>query len=106
MTEPVPAPPRSRDAVRQSWVERLTRFAAAGLPTAQFCAAEGVSPASFYLWKRRLTESLPSNPADTAAARLMPVHLTAAPTPLELVLPGGAVLRVAAGAMRSRSRPS
>ena len=56
MTDPIPAPSRTRAAVRQAWIDRLARFASAGLNTAQFCAAEGVSLASFYLWKRRLTD--------------------------------------------------
>jgi transposase len=97
MTDPVLAPPRSRAAVRQTWVERLARFDSAGLSTAQFCAAEGVSLASFYLWKRRLSEQPPSHPAAAEAPRLLPVRLAAA-TPLELVLAGGAVLRVGPGA--------
>ncbi len=46
--------PRSRDAVRRTWAERLSRFATAGMTTAQFCAAEWVWVASFYLWKPRL----------------------------------------------------
>ena len=47
MSEPILAPaevphaPRSRDAVRQTWAERLARFPSAGLTTAQFCAAYG-----------------------------------------------------------------
>ena len=97
MTDPIPAPPRTRAAVRQAWIDRLARFDSAGLSTAQFCAAEGVSLASFYLWKRRLTEQPSSNPSAPDAPRLLPVRLAAA-TPLELLLPGGAVLRVGPGA--------
>jgi hypothetical protein len=78
-------------------MERLARFASAGLSTAQFCTAEGVSLASFYLWKRRLTDQPSSNPSVPDAPRLLPVRLAAA-TPLELILPGGAVLRVGPGA--------
>ena len=95
-------PPRSRDATRQAWVERLARFADAGLSTAQFCAAEGVSVASFYLWRRRLA----SADSATAAAdhadhepgpRLLPVHLPNRQATVELVLPTGAVLRIGPG---------
>ena len=46
----VPATPRPRAAARQAWVERLQRFADAGLSPARFCAAEGVSLPSFYAW--------------------------------------------------------
>jgi hypothetical protein len=108
MSEPAVAPtevpksPRSREATRQTWAERLARFAAAGQTTAQFCAAEGVSVASFYLWRRRLAAAeFPAgaeNSGHQAGPRLLPVHL-AEPTPaVELVLPTGAVLRIGAGA--------
>jgi transposase len=97
--QPEPArPARSRAAARQLWVERLDRFARSGLSPAQFCANEGVSLPSFYSWKRRLaadgtTESVP-NPRP--GPRLLPVCLPAS-APLELVLPGGAVLRIGPG---------
>jgi hypothetical protein len=92
MTESAAPVRRSREAVRQAWVERLARFAAAGLSPAPFCAAEGVSVASFYVWKRRLTA--PAGHDTTPAPRLLPVRLTSAAAPVELVLPSGLVLRV------------
>ena len=95
--------PRSRAATRQLWVERLARFPHAGLSPAQFCAREGVSLPSFYAWKRRLaTQALDPAPAapppGDAGPRLLPVRLPAPAAPLELVLPGGAVLRIPPGA--------
>lgn len=109
MSEPILAPsnashsPRSREAVRQTWAERLVRFAAAGLTTAQFCAAEGVSVASFYLWKRRLAGAgrpdAPEQPSgQPAGPRLLPVRLSQQTPAIELVLPTGAVLRIGADA--------
>jgi hypothetical protein len=109
MSEPVagapteaPKSPRSREATRQTWAERLARFASAGLTTAQFCAAEGVSVASFYLWKRRLAAAdLPASSelsGPQAGPRLLPVRLTDPAPAVELVLPTGAVLRIGAGA--------
>lgn len=96
MTEPavVPTAPRSRDAVRQTWSKRLVRFQAASLTTAQFCAAEGVSVASFYHWKRRLTPRLDGKPSAEERPRLLPVRVTTPSAPLELILPAGAILRV------------
>jgi hypothetical protein len=38
-----------------AWRQRLEQFARSGLPVTRFCAAEGVSVASFYLWRKRLT---------------------------------------------------
>jgi|SRR5262245_29068684 len=94
----VPVPRRSRAAVRQTWSDRLQRFAAAGQTPADFCAAEGVSLASFYLWKRRLAAEPGPSPGDADTPRLLPVRLTtAAATPVELVLPTGAVLRLGPG---------
>jgi hypothetical protein len=97
-----PQPPRARDAARPIWTERLARFAAAGLPTMPFCAAEGVSVASFSLGKRRLAPAdpapAPQNPSPQPAPRCLPVCLPQRTAPLELLLPSGAVLRLDPGA--------
>ncbi len=103
MSEPVLCPPeavpaaRSRAATRQLWIQRLDRFAASGQTTAEFCTAEGVSVASFYLWKRRLAAADASSSPQDSGPRLLPVHLQDRPAPIELVLPGGMVVRVTAG---------
>ena len=96
-------PALSRAAIRELWLDRLARFPSSGLTAAQFCAIEAVSLPSFYSWKRRLAaEAL--DPADQPAPgpgsgpRLLPVRLQPPGAPCEVVLPGGAVLRVAAGA--------
>lgn len=92
---PGTAPARSRPAVRQAWVERLQRFTLANLSVADFCAKEGVSAPSFYSWKRRLAAAAASDPTP----RLLPVTLAGAgAAPLELILPGGATLRIPPGA--------
>ena len=108
MSEPALAPPdapcpgRTRSAVRQTWVERLARFAQSGLGPSRFCAAEGVSLPSFYAWRRRLSAEQSSPPPERPAGgqpgpRLLPVRLAPANAPVELVLPSGAVLRVGPG---------
>jgi hypothetical protein len=94
--------PRSRAVTRQAWVERLARFSDSGLSPAQFCTQEGVSLPSFYAWKRRLaTEALDAAtaapPAGDACPRLLPVRLPTPAARLELVLAGGAVLRIPPG---------
>jgi transposase len=91
------APARGRDA----WIERLQRFAHSGLTPPQFCAQEHVSLPSFYSWRRRLaadTATPVPPPADGNASRLLAVCLAAPVGGLELVLPTGAVLRIAPGA--------
>ena len=101
-TASLPQPRRGRAATRQAWVERLARFAASGLAPAPFCTREGVSLPSFYAWKRRLATAAldpaaAAPPAGEAGPRLLPVRLPALAA-LELVLPGGAVLRIPPGA--------
>jgi len=105
MSESVPAPTdtphqaAARGGARAAWAERLTRFTQSGLRPAAFCAQEGVSLPSFYAWKRRLAAAAPAaTPAAPRAPRLLPVRLPDAAAPLELALPGGAVVRIAPGA--------
>ena len=94
MSDPVALPrPRSREATRQLWIDRLARFAAAGQTVAQFCAAEGVSVPSYYLWKRRLAAPTPT----LDPPRLLPVRIAPTAPALELVLPNGLTVRVPAG---------
>ena len=46
---------RSNDPKKAAWRERrFRRFHDSGLPVARFCAAEHVSEASFYYWRKRL----------------------------------------------------
>jgi len=108
MSEPAPAltdatvPVRPRAPARQLWVDRLARFTSSGLTPAQFCATEGVSLAAFYSWRRRLAKTAEAPPNGQApdagrGPRLVPVRLTAPVTPVELVLPCGAVVRLLPG---------
>lgn len=91
---------RSRfDAVAtRRWTERLERFATGNHTVAAFCAAEGVSPSNFYLWRRRLAQ--PPAPASNRPT-VVPIRVAPAPapaTPIELALPSGTVLRFPADA--------
>lgn len=67
-----------------------------------FCGKEGVSTASLYAWRQRLRQpptEPTSGPAGPAAghARLVPVRLLPDAAPVEVVLPGGLVLRLTPG---------
>jgi len=95
MSDPVVAPPRSRASVRQAWIDRLHRFATAQLSVVAFCRVEGISAQAFYYWKSKLTP--PPEPAATEQPRLLPVRLLHEPTPVEVVLPTGTVLRLSSG---------
>ena len=79
---------RDPEVTRRQWAERVERFHRSGQTIAQFCAAEGISQATFYVWKRSLADTPP-------APTLVPIRLTPSPptTALELALPSGAVLR-------------
>ena len=92
MSDPA-TPPRSREATRHAWAERLTRFDASGQSVLDFCRAEAVSGQSFYSWRRKLADPAATPPAipDFLPVRLAPV------APVELVLPGGATLRLSPG---------
>ncbi len=94
MSEPVSASPRSRAASRQTWIARLDRFAASGLSVVAFCRSEGISCHAFYYWKHKRAAA-----ADSAndTPRLLPVHLKDVPSPVEVILPQGPVLRLTPG---------
>src|SRR5262245_49084251 len=84
--------PRHPDpATTQRWQQRLHRFARSRLTVVAFCAREGIAPATFHAWKRRLR--------DASTPQFVPVHVTepVAATTVELVLPSGCVLRLAPG---------
>jgi transposase len=93
---------RPDPALHDLWRQRLQRFERSGLTAVAFCVKEAVSLPSFYAWRRRLhqppaAQAARPAPPPVEAARLVPVRLLAAPAPVELVLPGGAVLRLAPG---------
>jgi transposase len=93
-------PTRCRAAAHAAWTERLARFPASGLTPAQFCAQQGVSLPSFYAWRRRLAaQAAATEPGsdDAPGPRLLPVRLPPTNAAVELVLPSGAVLRLAPG---------
>ena len=91
MIEAVAGPSRSRAAVRKGWQERLERFRHGGLSVVAFCRREGISCKAFYYWKQKLA----LRAVDPAAGpRLLSVRLLAPPSPVEVALPSGAVLRL------------
>ena len=94
MSEITVSPSRSRQATRQAWADRLARHFASDLSVAAFCVSEGVSVNSFFYWKRQLSSSAS---AFAAEPRFLPVRVLPAPAPVEVVLPGGAVLRLGPG---------
>jgi transposase-like protein len=75
------------------WRDLIDRWKASGQSIAAFCAAHGVSQATFYAWRRRLGgRRSTAKPAPAFAA------LRVVPDPaIEIVLPSGLVVRVPVG---------
>ena len=85
--------PRGPDpATARLWQQRLQRFPQAGLSVLDFCDQEGVSPAAFYAWKRRLRHPPPA--PEPAPTDFIPVRLVPPSPALELLLPSGLALRI------------
>ena len=81
----------------QFWKMVLETFTSSGLSVRQFCQQEGLSEASFYSWRKRLsTHQKP----DTTKAPLQPEPFIQVSMPpgkpmvLELVLASGHTLRI------------
>lgn len=60
---------RRRDSrKRWQWQRRMERFEQTGQSVAEFCRGEGVSQASFYQWRRRLSETSGPSVGEASAA--------------------------------------
>ena len=77
-----------------AWEQRISRQRRSQLSIAEFCSQEGVSPASFYAWRRRLRGA---DATERQSALFVPVELPAAGSAgVRIELPGGAVLSLPA----------
>ena len=106
----------------ERWRERLARWRDSGLSIREFCWREEVSQPSFYQWRKRLQRNLPSPRSRSAKPVFLPVqvvnsageatHLASlagggsrdAEALIEVVLPRGVTVRVAAQIDESRLR--
>ena len=72
---------RTRSADRQRhWREAIERQRASGQSIVGFCAKEGLSPASFHAWKRRLRRPQRETGRMTGAKEaLVPVQIVSDP---------------------------
>lgn len=77
------------------WQGRVRRFRRSGQTVREFCAAEEVSTASFYQWRRRLAQRRPPR-ADVAgrASAFQAVRVRAVVSAISVHLPGGARIDV------------
>jgi hypothetical protein len=84
---------RRVDEVRRAeWQDRFCRFRSSGLSVQQFCAEEGVSVATFYVWRKRLPDAQ-SHACMNPAASFASVRLVGG-GPLIAWLPGGTRLEL------------
>jgi hypothetical protein len=90
---------RTRIADRQRhWQDLIERQQASGQSIVGFCTKEGLSPASFHAWKRRLQQPRRKTGRESANQALVPVQIVgdqkADAGGLEVQWPDGVVLRV------------
>ena len=81
----------------QFWQMVLETFKSSGLSVRQFCQQEGLSEASFYSWRKRLSthQKLGTNKAPLQPESFIQVSMPPAkPMGLELVLSSGHTLRI------------
>jgi hypothetical protein len=87
---------RSEDRRRQ-WREAIDRQQASGESIVAFCAREGLSPASFHAWKRRLRRPRRETGRRSTKQALVPVQIVSDPARgtgnMEVQWPSGVVLR-------------
>jgi hypothetical protein len=86
---------RKIGARSEYWRERIAEQERSGMSVQRFCAEQGLTEQSFYLWRKRLRKEQPIRFAlvETGAAR----RQSATEPGLELILATGERLRIGAG---------
>ena len=88
----------ANEGLALAWERRIEKQRRSRLSITEFCSREGVSPAAFYAWRRRLRGADSAGPQ---SALFVPVELPTsgiAAGGVRLELPGGAVLSLPADA--------
>ena len=91
----MPRTRRRNKAREQFWRDTIAAWRRSGQSIRAFCAARGVSEATFFARRRELADRVPSQrlAEPTPAPHFVPVKVVADPT-VEVVLPGGLLVRV------------
>lgn len=92
--------PDNPSPAAQAWADRIDRFRTTDSTVVQFCNAEGVTPACYYYWRKKLdgNRDVTRKKLPDAMRRFVPVAL-ADPTPgqpatvMAVELPGGIRIR-------------
>jgi transposase len=82
---------------RQFWQMVLETFKSSGLSVRQFCKQEGLTEASFYSWRKKLSNPQKSDPGKGSPQPESFIQVsmpTAKPIVLELILASGHTLRI------------
>ena len=85
------------------WQERLKRFESSGLSIDAFCREEDVGRAQFADWLSALRVKEAAGEKETRSARVEPafVPVTVKAQFIEILLPGGGLVRLSAGVDRA-----
>jgi transposase-like protein len=99
------------------WRDRLARWRKSGLSVSEFCWREGVSPPSFYQWRKRLRRAPNSGSRSARAPVFVPVEVVGSAgesAPLarggsegalvEVEMPRGVTVRIGSQVDESRLR--
>lgn len=89
----------SREENRTFWRMAIEMQLESGFSIAEFCRREGLQQATYYAWRRKLTQgpddSVQEAPDDDTSAELVPVHvIDDHHGAVEVVSPEGYVVRV------------
>jgi transposase len=92
------APGRARDERKErQWRRRISQWRASGLSVQAFCAQHGLTPASFYHWRRVLERRAAEEPAAFVPVQVVADAVPAQTCALEVVLADGRAVRVGPG---------
>lgn len=80
--------------LRRWWTELISEQPDSGLTIAQFCTANDISTASFYLWRRKLRAEPGKEPNRFLDVQI--VDSTTGNDPFRIHLPGGATVEIPA----------
>ena len=89
------------EALAAKWRARIDRQRRGRSTVGEFCAAEGISTASFYQWRRRLEQAAGvSVRTDQPSARFIELSAPsrAGASPVRITLPSGAIVALPADA--------
>ena len=89
----MPKTRRRNQAREQFWRDTVAAWRQSGQSVRAFCAARGVSEATFFARRRELIDRAPLPQPTAPAPQFVPVKVVPDPT-AEVVLPGGLIVRV------------